>query len=178
MSEAVATAPPAPQPPPAFWPVVLVRFGGVAEVARFGLPDGLDVARGDRVVVESPRGQLVGDVLQRLARSPEPDAEEPSTSGAVLRLAGPEDVAHEPAEDLFAVWAGRIAEWSIDLELVDAERSLDGRTVLYVLNERGAEPTKLALRAVTENHGLIDVQPVTADGPVPPQGGGCGTCKH
>ena len=166
-----------------FWPVALVRFGRVPEVARFGLPDGLTVARGDRVVVDSPRGRLVGTVLERLARSPEPDAEEPATTGAVVRPAAPEDDAGEdPAgegEDLFDVWAGRIADWGIGVELVDAERSLDGKTVLYVLNDRGAEPTKLALRAVTENHGLIDVQPVTAEGLVPPQsGGGCGTCKH
>ena len=153
-----------------FWPVVLVRYGAVPEVARFGLPEGMDAERGDRVVVEGPRGRMAGEVLARLRRSPEPGAEEPSTTGAVIGPAG-----DEAAEDLFELWAGRIAEWGVDVELVDAERSLDGRTVLYVLNGRGAEPTKLALRAVTENLGLIDVQPVTAAGVEPPRGG-CGSC--
>ena len=155
------------------WPVALVRFGRVPEVARFGLPEGMGVRRGDRVVVAGPRGEVVGEVLERLRRSPEPGVGEPPTTGAVLRMA---DEEPDGEADEFGVWAGRIADWGIDLELVDVERSLDGRTTLYVLNDRGAEPTKLALRAVTENLGLIDVQPVTADGPVAPQGGGCGSC--
>lgn len=161
-----------------YWPVVLVRFGAVAEVARFGLPEGMTVARGDRVVVDGPRGQMVGTVLERLLRSPEPGVEPPPTTGGVLRLLddGEAQSGREPGDDLFDVWAARIEEWQIDVELVDAEQSLDGRTVLYVLNDRGAEPTKLALRAVTENLGLIDVQPVTSEGPTPPQGGGCGSC--
>ena len=159
--------------PALYWPVVLVRYGRVPEVARFGLPEGMTVRRGERVVVAGPRGEVVGEVLEQLRRSPEPDAVEPETTGAVLRAASADDL--RPEVDEFDLWAGRISEWKIDLELVDAERSLDGRTTLYVLNDRGAEPTKLALRAVTENLGLIEVQPVTADGPLPPQKGGCGS---
>lgn len=169
------------------WPVVLVRYGRIPEVARFGLPDGLSGRRGDHVVIASPRGQLIGEVLEHLRRDPNPTAdgqprEEPETTGAVERLATKADLERQAgldaqADAAFIDWAERIQDWGIELELLDVECTLDERTTLYVLNDRGAEPTKLALRAVTEHLGLVDVQPVTADGVVPPQGGGgCGSC--
>ena len=163
------------------WPIALVRYGRIPEVARFGLPEGMTVQRGDRVVIESPRGPLIGEVLEQLHRSPEPDAEQPDTTGPVERLAVEADVDTHRDNDskasaAFREWAERIQDWGVDVELIDVEFTLDNRTTLYVLNGRDAEPTKLALRAVTEHLGLIDVQPVTGDGVVPPQGGGCGTC--
>lgn len=169
------------------WPIAIVRYGRVPEIARYGLPDGVSVCRGDRVVIESPRGPLVADVLEQMRRDPNPNElgqqrEQPETTGAILRHATTEDLAthrnnDEAAAASYLEWAERIHEWEIDLELVDVELTLDKRITLYVLNDRGAEPTKLALRAVTEHLGLVDVQPVTAEGLVPPEtGGGCGSC--
>ena len=161
-------------------PVVLVRYGAIPEVAYFAAA--CEVRRGDRVVVATHRGLLLGDVLDRVPPPREPDAEPIAPTGDVVRVATAQDRADEHsrrAETGFADWAARIAGWKIDVELLDVERSLDGeKTTLYVLNGRDAEPTKLALQAAAAGLGIIDVQPVTADGVAPPEprGGGCGSC--
>ena len=164
--------------------VVLVRYGAIPEVARFSCT--VDCTRGDRVVVETHRGRLLGDVLSTVAPSVEPDTDEPDPSGQVIRQAEPDDridehAAGTAAASSFADWTSRIAEWNIEVELLEVEHSLDRtKTTLYVLCGRDAETTKLALQAAAAGLGIIDVQPVTADGVVPPapSGGGCGSCGH
>lgn len=164
---------------------VLVRCGAVPEVARFSIADGLEVSRGASVVVETHRGLELGRLIEVIAESPEPrnGGERPAASGDVLRLASPEDEAsqlelRERAESEFPDWERRIAEWGIDLQLIDLEWTLDGaKLVLYVLNDRGPECTKLALQAAAAGLGVIEVQPVSAEGLKPPEsGGGCGSC--
>ncbi|MFO0976393.1 MAG: hypothetical protein U0996_08345 [Planctomycetaceae bacterium] len=61
--------------------------------------------------------------------------------------------------------------------MIDIERTLDRRLILYVLNEHDPETTRLALLAAAGGHGIIHVQPVTSDG-IPPEKskGGCGDC--
>ena len=68
-------------------------------------------------------------------------------------------------------------ERNVDVQLVDLEWTLDrGKLILYVLNERGPECTKLAIQAAAAGFGLIEVQPVSKDGLVDlPKGGGCGS---
>jgi len=81
-------------------------------------------------------------------------------------------------EEQFDQWCSRIVEWKLDLELLDLERTLDGgKLVLYVLNNRGPDCTKLALQAAAAGLGIIEVQPVDADGlvQVEQSGGGCAT---
>ena len=67
----------------------------------------------------------------------------------------------------------------MQLELIDIERTLDDRLVLYVLNDRSAETTRLALLAAAGGFGVIHVQPVSAEGVVQTGGGGgCGSCSN
>lgn len=164
---------------------VLVRYGAVPEVARFTLREGLEVARGQSVVVQTHRGQELGRLMEIIVESPEPRyGREPApASGEVLRIATVEDESEkrrlrERAEAEFGEWSQRIAEWEIDLQLIDLERTLDGgKLVLYVLNERGPECTKLALQAAAAGLGVIEVQPVSGEGLKPQEsGGGCGSC--
>ena len=62
--------------------------------------------------------------------------------------------------------AGRIDEWKLRLELIDLEWTLDkSKLILYVLNERGPECTKLALQAAAAGLGIVEVQPVGPEGP-------------
>jgi hypothetical protein len=51
------------------------------------------------------------------------------------------------------------------------------KLVLYVLNDRGSDCTKLAIYAAAEGLAPVEVQPVNANGLVQlePAGGGCGT---
>lgn len=164
----------------------LVRYGAVPEVARCQLVAGVAVpARGNHVVVETHRGPQLGQILSDV-RS---DAGH-SSAFSILRIAEPTDlelaaqIARQSADE-FAAWGERIVEWGIDLQLIDLERTLDGsKLILYVLNERGPECTKLAIQAAASGFGIIEVQPVGPEGLVsqPSAGGGCGTggcgCSH
>ncbi|MCA9058814.1 MAG: hypothetical protein KDA85_09950, partial [Planctomycetaceae bacterium] len=68
-----------------------------------------------------------------------------------------------------------IDAWNLQLQLIDLEWTLDrSRIVLYVLNDRGAETTRLALLAAAAGLGIIHVQSVSADGVIQ-QSSGCGS---
>ena len=191
---------------------VLVRYGVIPQVARFGLPDAADgqnseaetkcfdvkgpatcddwsdpaarrIQRGTKVVVETDRGHEVGEILEQLTESPEKNA----SVGQILRVATATDIASQQQRELaaaaaFSEWEQRISQWNLELQLVDLEWTLDGeRLVLYVLNERGAETTRLALLAAAGGLGIVSVQPVTAEGVADGSGGGCGSscgCAH
>ena len=65
----------------------------------------------------------------------------------------------------------------LDLQLIDLEWTLDRtKLILYVLNERGPDCTKLALQAAAAGLGLVEVQPVDENGLVAVEpSGGCGS---
>lgn len=156
----------------------LVRYGVMAEVGRFRSAAAEFFAPGTPVVLRTGRGEELGRVV-----GPAAAAEEIPTEGpAVLRLAGEADHAAAASRKVeceaeFSLWSGRIRDWSLDLELVDIERTLDGaKLILYVLNGRGPETTKLALRAAAAGFGVIEVQPVGSEGLIQASsGGGCGS---
>lgn len=164
--------------------VYLIRYGVVPEVARCRNATTAAWSRGDAVVVETHRGLQAGSVLERL-RSPAPT----ETEFRVLRAVSAEDRAalerhRSRATAEIAKWQIRLRAWNLSLELIDLEWTLDDdKQILYVLTERGPETTQLALQAAAAGLGLIEVQPVTADGLAPlSSGGGCGTggcgCSH
>jgi cell fate regulator YaaT (PSP1 superfamily) len=109
--------------------------------------------------------------------------EDDEVSFHVVRVASVDDhgilarQTHAAAAE-FAEWNRRIAKWGIDVQLVELERTLDDdKLILYVLNERGPECTRLAIQAAAEGLGIIEVQPVAREGLVPPEPkGGCGSC--
>ena len=167
--------------------LLLVRYGQVPEVARFVCELPVLPVRGERVVARTHRGLQLGTVLESV-QSSSPD----ETDFIVERTATPEDQANAAslqarANTEFTRWQERIDEWGLTLELVDLEWTLDGsKQILYVLTERGPETTNLALQAAAGGFGIIEVQPVSAEGLVtlPSSGGGCGTggggcgCSH
>lgn len=169
---------------------VLVRYGAVPEVAKFVYAGDVVPQRGDAVIVTTHRGSLLGSVLERL--KPTPGKAEVESEFQVERIATPEDLATarqltRDCEDAFSDWCTRIAQWKLNLELIDLEWTLDRqKLILYVLCERGPDSTKLALQAAAAGLGIIEVQPVSATGLVPLEssggscgsgGGGCG-CSH
>jgi cell fate regulator YaaT (PSP1 superfamily) len=170
--------------------VILVRFGAIPEVGRFTYALDERPERGQSVVVDSHRGPELGVVLD-LVRSQSDTvapASNPEPAGAdgwqVLRAATVDDLAmhdqlRQEAGSDFAEWQERIRQWGLQLELIDVEWTLDRRKlILYVLGDRGAETTKLALQAAAEGQTVIEVQPVAADGVVAMPasgGGGCGS---
>jgi len=166
---------------------VLVRYGLIPEVARFRMDGNGPYQRGERVVVQSHRGMEVGDVLETVAGSnPTSDesTDESELQPHVLRRTDEDDEDRQQRQQAecageFDEWAMRIAQWGLELELIDLEWLLDrSKLVLYVLNDRGSDCTKLALYAAAEGIGPVEVQPVNAEGLVRLEtagGGGCGT---
>ena len=165
--------------------IALVRYGAVPEVARCRVPDHLPLQRGAEVIVKTHRGVESGAVLQLVKPPVEPDVEFIEPSFQIERLKSDDDrnqevQLRERASSDFEAWSQRILEWGLDLQLIELEWTLDGeKLVLYVLNERGPECTKLALQAAAAGLGIIEVQPVDSEGPVAMPasgGGGCGSC--
>ncbi len=168
--------------------VYLVRYGTTPEVARCVVDAGVALTRGNAVVVQTHRGEQLGTLLERersVAAVDEIEFE-------ILRRASDADLlqaqqSRQRCEQAFGVWTQRITDWELQIELLDVEETIDGqKTILYVLCERGPDSTKLALQAAAAGLGLIEVQPVSAEGLVviAPSGGGCGTggggcgCEH
>jgi cell fate regulator YaaT (PSP1 superfamily) len=172
---------------------VLVRYGTISEVARFAIPADFERKRGDRVVIRTHRGVELGTLLQDAApQSNQPaNGDESNANGddasdsdqqAILRIATVEDedmvaAFRNQCEQEFAAWRGRIDDWKLRLELIDLEWTLDkSKLILYVLNDRGPESTKLALQAAAAGYGIVEVQPVGPDGPIVQNAAsGCGS---
>ncbi len=162
---------------------VLVRYGRIPEVAK--VQGDSRCERGERVVVRTHRGLELATVLETLKAPTKPEEPEESDSDfVVVREATPADqfeftgLATRAAVE-FNEWQARITEWKIDVQLVDIEWTLDReKLILYVLNDRGPECTRLAIQAAAAGYGLIEVQPVAAAGLVAKEktGGGCGDC--
>ncbi len=168
---------------------VLVRYGAIPEVSRFRPELSAGAERGLPVVVESPRGLEVGTLLEAVPPAGENgNSDKQNGSGhetdlRVIRIAEAEDLETHGAirrecDSEFETWRERIAGWKLQLEIIDLERTLDrSKLILYVLNERGPDCTKLALYAAAAGLGVVEVQPVSAEGLVRLEtgGGGCGS---
>lgn len=179
--------------------IVLVRYGSIPEVSRFRVEESIgELPRGESVLIQTHRGLQLGEVLGDLRSSMQGVTSSPSDDGdevpagsmddlpPVVRRAGDADreaqrqLAGESAA-AFPLWRQRIADWDLDLELIDLEWTFDRRKlIVYVLNSRGPDCTKLALQAAAAGLGVVEVQPVSAEGLVAVShhgsGSGCGTC--
>ncbi len=168
--------------------IVLVRAGRMPEVERAVVSEGLTVQRGDFVILETPRGPLSGRVLEDISKTWRLVPHEALPAITIQRLPTEDDeVAIRELESLsaqeFMPWVMRIRSWNLDLELIDLEKTLDReKWILYVLAGRGPDCTKLALQAAAAGFGIIEVQPIQAEGTRPKEeakgcgtgGGGCG----
>jgi hypothetical protein len=161
--------------------IALARYGRVPQVARFA-GFGAVVDRGAQIVVSTDRGEELAVVLQT-TENRKPDTPEGMT-GELIRVASDADLAttaknERTMEAAFPGWLERCAKWKLQLELIDLEMTLDSRLILYVLNDRGAETTRMALLAAAAGLGIVHVQPVSAEGIVQASGGGgCGSCSN
>lgn len=165
--------------------IYLIRYGQVPEVARALASESLSCERGQTVMLRSDRGlqaAVVLDLLSTKADSRVRDGLAEEVSFEIVRCAQADDLSAIETQDserigLCALWQTRIRDWQLNIELLDIELTHDAapKTILYVLNDRGAETTRLALLAAAAGHGVIEVQPVTASGLAPIARGGCGS---
>jgi len=143
----------------------LVRYGRPGWVALFESADELEVKRGDRVVLRTERGQELGELLSNVSEHLIGDV---SPAGEVLRMAGDGDQAGGQAdlEELI----GTIREREAELEPVDAELLVDGRTaVVYCLGEVGQTSERIAVELSKQTGRDVRLSPM-----FDPEPGGCG----
>jgi len=171
--------------------IVLVRYGGVPEVARFQADAPETFERGTRVVVNSHRGVELGTVLEQ-APPMEEDAQQETADSSdqqhIMRRATEADEVccaelRTECEGQFPKWCERIENWGLQLELIDLEWLLDKKKlILYVLIDQPSESANLAIRAAASGFETVEVQPVNAEGLVhaAPTGKTCGSggCCH
>lgn len=132
----------------------LVEYGRLALLGRMSAEPGLSLVRGDRVVVEGPRGQELGVVrcaLEARFASAEPE-------GVILRRATSDDLAAEAA---LQAWADDLREAAraalhaqTPLTLLDCELTLDRQSaILLGLAEPHCDPQAL-LEPIARRFGL------------------------
>ncbi len=147
----------------------LVRYGRLGWVALFTIDEPLEANRGDRVVVQTERGQEFGDVLSFVADHLVGDV---TSAGEVLRLADPDDQAGGEAElldldDLMST----VREQDPELDPVDAEWLADGQTVVvYCMGGVGPDSERVAIELSKTMGRDVRLQPM-----FDPEPGGCGS---
>jgi cell fate regulator YaaT (PSP1 superfamily) len=157
----------------------LVGYGVQGAFGRFRPVRPVLCRRGDRVVVQSPRGLEIGAVL-REATARHAHFLPNTTLGRLLRLPTPEDEQQEQAEHRRAQEllerAGRLAEeFGLPLEVLDAEVLLDGaHAVLHQLRWQDCDVRPFVSTLSRE----FEVELALADlaGPQPEEEHGCGSC--
>src|SRR5262245_21484420 len=116
----------------------LVRVGVMGNVGRFVSPDAVHYPRGARVIVRTPRGLEIGEVLSG-GPSTAPDLAD--ADGVLLRAMMIEDELLEARlaknrEQAYDACAQRIADCGLPTVLIDVEHLFDGRSlVFYFLGE-------------------------------------------
>jgi cell fate regulator YaaT (PSP1 superfamily) len=115
----------------------LVRVGALGHVGRFTAVDAVRYPRDCRVVVRTPRGLELGEVLA----PPGEAADDAPADGSILRGLTVEDHLLEARlernrQAAYDACAGRLVELGLPAVLMDVEHLFDGRSlVFYFLGE-------------------------------------------
>ncbi len=127
--------------------IVGIRFHKVGKVYHFDASHFSDLQVGDHVVVETSRGQQLGEVVQILDNPPPPPE---GTWKPILRRANPRDLV------LRQLWQKKELEATINCRAKAAELDLQG--VKIVGAEFSFDGTRLSLLYSTEGDGKIDLK--------------------
>lgn len=157
----------------------LVRYGALGWVARFGSIEPIDCDYRDRVVVQTDRGQEIGEVLALPAADgllPGEITPHKPTGEVLRRLTAveAESLAQstEDLSDFFADCQNRLSDRQLPVEVIDCERLFDEETiVLYYLGEQTAELGTLAVELGEARRERVIFHPVFE----PPAATGCGS---
>ena len=119
--------------------VIGVRFREAGRVYFFA-PGNFKVAIGDRVIVDTARGPEIGGVVMLNRKIAEKDVVQPLR--AVLRIATPEDMAHDKENHVKEIDALKVCERKIgihklDMHLVDAQYTFDNSKLLFYFTSEG-----------------------------------------
>jgi len=119
--------------------VVGVRFRSAGRIYFFA-PNGLKLAIGARVIVDTARGPELGDVVMLNRKIAEKYVVQPLRP--VLHLATKEDIAHEAENrkkeaEALKVCEQKIAVHKLDMRLVDAQYTFDNSKLLFYFTSEG-----------------------------------------
>ena len=119
--------------------VIGVRFKEVGKVYYFD-PDGQNLKKGDRVIVETVRGVECGEVAMDNREINEEEIVKPLKK--LIRIASEEDIAQFNAnkvkeKEAFAICQEKIANHKLEMKLVDVEYTFDGGKVLFYFTADG-----------------------------------------
>lgn len=113
--------------------VIGVKFKETGKVYFFD-PAGARVAKGKKVIVETVRGVECGECASENRRIPDESLVKPLKS--ILRVATDEDerriaLNREKEKRAFTICEEKIAQFGLDMHLVEAEYTFDGSKVLF-----------------------------------------------
>lgn len=119
--------------------VIGVRFKKAGKIYYFD-PAGLDIEKGNFVVVETARGIEFGECVIGLKEINENDVIAPLKS--VLRVAAVSDIEKhnqnkEKEKDAFSICLKKIAEHKLTMKLIDVEYTFDNNKVIFYFTADG-----------------------------------------
>ena len=119
--------------------VIGVRFRRAGKVYYFD-PVGIQIKKGDCVIVETARGVEFGTVVMGCKEVEEEKVVQPLKQ--VIRIATPEDQEintqnREKEREAFTVCLEKIRKHNLDMKLIDAEYTFDNNKVLFYFTADG-----------------------------------------
>ncbi len=156
----------------------LVRFGAMGHVGKFRAAGAATCSRGSRVVVESSRGQELGEVLLGIEADGARLDQQPD-SGRLLREMTADDailarLMREGQQKAFDACRQLLAERQVAVELVDAEQLFDGQTLIfYFLGDPPGELADVTAELARKYEALVQFRPFGDAA-----GAACGTGEH
>ncbi|MAT71663.1 MAG: hypothetical protein CMJ58_19325 [Planctomycetaceae bacterium] len=154
----------------------LVRYGLLGHLGRFSAADAVRYPRQSRVVVRSPRGLELGEIVAE----PEAAAAAPRLDGQILRRVTVEDDLLQARLDkhrhqAFEACQRLLAEHHVAAALVDVEHLLDGAGLFfYFLGEPPAEAHEITAQLAETYETAVEFRQF-ADLLTEGCGPGCGT---
>jgi cell fate regulator YaaT (PSP1 superfamily) len=143
----------------------IVRHGAMRLMGEFAAPPAATIARGDRVVARTERGQELGEVLcpatpQAVSYLPEP------THGDILRRLTDEDRRREDqiranSRQQFDTGARLVSEHRLAMQLVDVEYLFGGeRIIFYFLADKRVDFRELVRAMAREFQTRIELRQI------------------
>lgn len=119
--------------------VVGVRFKTVGKVYYFD-PDGSNLKKEDRVIVETARGVECGEIAMENRQIGEEEIVQPLKK--LIRVATPEDMKrvednHKKEKSAFQICLKKIAAHKLEMKLVDVEYTFDNSKILFYFTADG-----------------------------------------
>ncbi len=119
--------------------VIGVRFKEVGKIYYFD-PDGQELKKGDRVIVETVRGVECGEVALENREISDEEIVKPLKK--LIRKADEKDLRtleenKKKEKNAFGICQKKIAEHKLDMKLVDVEYTFDGGKVLFYFTADG-----------------------------------------